>query len=64
MNLMGRWPQAADELLEDMYLNSRRGGGNWITRPFKVIDSSQLKTLAAERRAICAMQVGRGVLLP
>ncbi|PPQ99015.1 hypothetical protein CVT26_014392 [Gymnopilus dilepis] len=48
------WPQAADELLEDMYLSSMRSGGNWLTWPFKVIDLKELSTLKEERDAIRA----------
>ncbi|TDL22851.1 FAD/NAD-P-binding domain-containing protein [Rickenella mellea] len=45
------WPQAMDELLEDMSLPSMRSGGNWFTFPFKVISVNELKTLGAERAA-------------
>ena len=47
-----RWPQAADELLEDMHLRSMRSGGNWLTWPFKIIDLKELSTLKEERAAI------------
>ncbi|PPQ99019.1 hypothetical protein CVT26_014396 [Gymnopilus dilepis] len=46
------WPQAADELLEDMHLRSMRSGGNWLTWPFKIIDLKELSTLKEERAAI------------
>ena len=52
--MTSRWPQAADELLEDMYLPSMRSGGNWLTWPFKVIDLKELSTLKEERDAIRA----------
>ncbi|KIJ54017.1 hypothetical protein M422DRAFT_201119 [Sphaerobolus stellatus SS14] len=45
------WPQAADQLLEDMYLVNMRSGGNWITWPFKVIDLSEIAHLKEERNA-------------
>lgn len=44
------WPQAVDELLEDMYLPSMRSGGNWLTWPFKVIDLKEIVNLGEERR--------------
>ncbi|TFK38878.1 hypothetical protein BDQ12DRAFT_604602 [Crucibulum laeve] len=44
------WPQAVDELLEDMYLLSVRSGGNWLTWPFQVIDLKEISTLEEERR--------------
>jgi hypothetical protein len=47
-----RWPQAADELLEDMHVRCSRSGGNWLTWPFRVIDLSELSTLGEERRAV------------
>lgn len=46
-----RWPQLADELLEDMYLRSMRSGGNWFTWPFKIVSVSELSTLHEERDA-------------
>ncbi|THH12096.1 hypothetical protein EW146_g7825 [Bondarzewia mesenterica] len=45
------WPQAADDLLEDMGLRSMRSGGNWLTWPFKTVRTSELATLTEERRA-------------
>ncbi|TFK38930.1 hypothetical protein BDQ12DRAFT_735153 [Crucibulum laeve] len=45
------WPQAMDELLEDMYMPSMRSGGNWFTWPFKVISVDELASLTEERRA-------------
>ncbi|KAJ3512117.1 hypothetical protein NLJ89_g3713 [Agrocybe chaxingu] len=44
------WPQAADELLEDMYLPSMRSGGNWINWVFKVINPKEIANLTEERR--------------
>ncbi|TFK38927.1 FAD/NAD-P-binding domain-containing protein [Crucibulum laeve] len=44
------WPQAMDQLLEDMYLPSMRSGGNWLTWPFQVIDLKEIATLGEERR--------------
>ncbi|KAF8184219.1 hypothetical protein BJ912DRAFT_975413 [Pholiota molesta] len=46
------WPQASDELLEDMHVRSLRSGGNWLTWPFRVIDLGELSTLGEERRAV------------
>ena len=48
------WPQAADELLEDMYLPSHRSGGSWYNWVFKVIDLKEIATLGEERQAIRA----------
>ncbi|KAI6131220.1 FAD/NAD(P)-binding domain-containing protein [Pisolithus croceorrhizus] len=45
------WPQAMDELLEDMGLPIMRSGGNWLTWPFKVITPAEIKNLREERRA-------------
>ncbi|RDB30952.1 FAD-containing monooxygenase EthA [Hypsizygus marmoreus] len=45
------WPQAIDELLEDMGLRTRRSGGNWLTWPFQVIDTSEIADLREERMA-------------
>ncbi|KAH7883153.1 FAD/NAD-P-binding domain-containing protein [Phlebopus sp. FC_14] len=44
------WPQAIDELLDDMELPSMRSGGNWLTWPFKVITPEEISTLGKERR--------------
>ncbi|KAF9523127.1 hypothetical protein CPB83DRAFT_799685 [Crepidotus variabilis] len=44
------WPQAVDELLEDMYLPSCRSGGNWLTWAFQVIDLKEISTLTEERQ--------------
>ncbi|KAF9035558.1 hypothetical protein BJ165DRAFT_1533546 [Panaeolus papilionaceus] len=44
------WPQAADQLLEDMYLPSLRSGGNWLNWAFKVIDLQEIENLTAERQ--------------
>ena len=33
-----------------MYLLSMRSGGNWLTRPFKVVSISELAALGEERR--------------
>ncbi|KAF6749420.1 hypothetical protein DFP72DRAFT_819004 [Ephemerocybe angulata] len=41
--------QAADEMLEDMYLPSMRSGGNWLTWLFKPISIDELGTLGEER---------------
>ena len=46
-----RWPQLADDLLEDMGLPSERSGGNWLTWPFKPIDLAELANLKDERDA-------------
>ncbi|EDR06936.1 uncharacterized protein LACBIDRAFT_299323 [Laccaria bicolor S238N-H82] len=46
------WPQAVDELLEDMFLPSSRSGGNWLTWPFKIIDVKEIATLSEERRSL------------
>ncbi|KIY47180.1 FAD/NAD(P)-binding domain-containing protein [Fistulina hepatica ATCC 64428] len=43
------YPQAADDLLEDMGLPAMRSGGNWLTWPFKAIDLNEIKTLKGER---------------
>ncbi|KAF9228314.1 FAD/NAD(P)-binding domain-containing protein [Gyrodon lividus] len=45
------WPQAIDELLEDMELPTLRTGGNWLTWPFRVISPNEIATLGEERRA-------------
>ncbi|KAI6096926.1 FAD/NAD(P)-binding domain-containing protein [Pisolithus croceorrhizus] len=45
------WPQAMDELLEDMGVPIMRSGGNWLTWPFKVIMPAEIKNLREERRA-------------
>ncbi|KIJ65798.1 hypothetical protein HYDPIDRAFT_109816 [Hydnomerulius pinastri MD-312] len=45
------WPQAIDELLDDMEVPSMRAGGNWLTWPFKVISPDEISTLGEERRA-------------
>ncbi|KAF8802218.1 FAD/NAD(P)-binding domain-containing protein [Phlegmacium glaucopus] len=45
------WPQAADELLEDMQLPTLRSGGNWYNWLFKVIDLKEISTLGEERQA-------------
>ncbi|KAF8839448.1 FAD/NAD(P)-binding domain-containing protein [Paxillus ammoniavirescens] len=45
------WPQAIDELLDDMGVPSFRTGGNWLTWPFKVISLTEIATLGEERRA-------------
>lgn len=44
------WPQAVDDLLEDMELPVHRSGGNWFTWPFKVIESKEILSLGDERR--------------
>lgn len=45
------WPQAADEMMEDMGLPSRRSGGNWLTWPFKIVDTKEIEHLHEERAA-------------
>jgi len=45
------WPQAMDELLDDMELQGMRSGGNWFTWPFKVISVDEIATLREGRRA-------------
>ncbi|KIY47188.1 FAD/NAD(P)-binding domain-containing protein [Fistulina hepatica ATCC 64428] len=45
------YPQAADDLLEDMGLPAMRSGGNWLTWPFKVIDLNEIMMLKEERDA-------------
>jgi len=44
------WPQAVDDLLEDMELPVHRSGGNWLTWPFKVIESKEISSLGDERK--------------
>ncbi|KAF9034318.1 hypothetical protein BJ165DRAFT_1512908 [Panaeolus papilionaceus] len=46
------WPQAADQLLDDMYVRSGRSGGNWLNWAIKVIDLNEISTLTAERRQL------------
>ena len=46
-----RWPQHADDLLEDMGLPIMRSGGNALTWPFKVVDLKEISTLKEERDA-------------
>lgn len=43
------WPQAVDDLLNDMGLPNMRSGGNWSTWPFKVIDLKEIEHLKEER---------------
>lgn len=45
------WPQAMDELLEDMGVPIMRSGGNWLTWPFKIITPAEIENLGEERRA-------------
>ncbi|KAF9499126.1 FAD/NAD(P)-binding domain-containing protein [Pleurotus eryngii] len=45
------WPQVVDEILEDLELPSLRSGGNWLTWPFRVIDSAEIAALREERDA-------------
>ena len=53
-----RWPQLADDLLEDMGLPAHRSGGNWLTWPFKPVDlGAELATLKEERDAKRRTQV-------
>ncbi|XP_006457665.1 hypothetical protein AGABI2DRAFT_213163 [Agaricus bisporus var. bisporus H97] len=44
------WPQAADDLLEDMQLPIHRSNGNWFTWPFKVVELNEIASLEDERR--------------
>ncbi|KAJ3575500.1 hypothetical protein NP233_g1053 [Leucocoprinus birnbaumii] len=44
------WPQAVDDLLEDMRLPIHRSGGSWLTWPLKVIDLKEIASLGDERR--------------
>ncbi|KXN82276.1 hypothetical protein AN958_02777 [Leucoagaricus sp. SymC.cos] len=46
------WPQAMDELLEDMHLPSCRSGGEWYNWMLKVIDLQEIANLTEERRAL------------
>ncbi|TFK19523.1 FAD/NAD(P)-binding domain-containing protein [Coprinopsis marcescibilis] len=46
------WPQAADELLEDMHLRSGRSGGNWLNWAFKAIDVNEISNISDERRRL------------
>ncbi|KAJ3572899.1 hypothetical protein NP233_g2776 [Leucocoprinus birnbaumii] len=46
------WPQAMDELLEDMRLPSGRSGGKWYNWVFQVIDIKEIAYLTEERRAL------------
>ncbi|PPR00533.1 hypothetical protein CVT24_005507 [Panaeolus cyanescens] len=43
------WPQAADQLLDDMRLPSLRSGGNWFNWAFKIIDLKEIENLTMER---------------
>ncbi|KAH8112131.1 FAD/NAD-P-binding domain-containing protein [Phellopilus nigrolimitatus] len=45
------YPQLVDDLLEDMGLPIMRGGRNWFTWPFKVIDLREIEHLHDERLA-------------
>ncbi|KAF9240381.1 FAD/NAD(P)-binding domain-containing protein [Melanogaster broomeanus] len=44
------WPQAIDELLDDMEVPSMRTGGNWLTWPLRVISLDEIASLGKERR--------------
>ncbi|KAF8801867.1 FAD/NAD(P)-binding domain-containing protein [Phlegmacium glaucopus] len=44
------WPQAVEELLQDMSLPIYRSGGNWFNWIFQVIDSKEIANLSEERR--------------
>ncbi|KAH8112129.1 hypothetical protein DFH11DRAFT_1728943 [Phellopilus nigrolimitatus] len=48
---LNNYPQLVDDLLEDMGLPIMRGGGNWLTWPFKVIDLREIEHLHDERLA-------------
>ena len=51
-HIIRRWPQFADELLEDMGLPSGRScGKNWLTWPFQVVDIGEVANLKEERDA-------------
>ena len=52
IQILFSWPQAADELLEDMYLPTIRSGGSWFNWVFKIIDLKEIATLGEERWAI------------
>ncbi|KAL0945707.1 hypothetical protein HGRIS_014855 [Hohenbuehelia grisea] len=43
------WPQAVDEILEDMELPSMRSGGNWLTWPLRATNIKEIATLKEER---------------
>lgn len=43
------WPQAVDDLLDDMRLPIFRSGGNWLSWPFKVIDLKEIENVKEER---------------
>ncbi|TFK22020.1 FAD/NAD(P)-binding domain-containing protein [Coprinopsis marcescibilis] len=47
------WPQAMDDLLEDMYLPSVRSGGSWLTWLVSPISIDELAPLGEERKAKC-----------
>ncbi|KAF9559738.1 FAD/NAD(P)-binding domain-containing protein [Agrocybe pediades] len=55
------WPQAADELLEDMHLPIMRSGGNWLTWPFRTIDMREILNLSQERKVL-RDNLARGVV--
>lgn len=46
------WPQAMDELLEDMHLPSGRSGGRWYNWILQVIDLKEIMNLTEERKAL------------
>jgi len=46
------WAQAADELLEDLYVPRKRMKKHWFLRPFMIVDAKELATLGEEREAI------------
>ncbi len=46
-----RWPQYADDMLEDMGLRVLRSGGNALTWAFKPVDSAEIRMLKEERDA-------------
>ena len=58
--LHNRWPQVADDLLEDMGLKVMRSGGNWLTWPLRVISVKELANLKEEREVRRALK-GRSV---
>ncbi len=48
---LARWPQVADDLLEDMGLKVIRSGGSWLTWPFRVVQIKEIAGLKEERDA-------------
>lgn len=46
---LARWPQVADDLLEDIGLKVMRSGGSWLTWPFRVVQIKEIAGLKEER---------------